>query len=90
MSTLPDRRRDPERKTDPLFFPTLLTESQVASRLAVSPRTLQMWRLKGGGPPFVKMGSAVRYRPDDIEHWVSDNLRAHTADPGPGTPRRGR
>lgn len=64
-------------------IPVLLTEAQVAERLAISPRTLQMWRFKGGGPRFVKVGVAVRYRPEDIADWLSRQTRTSTADPGP-------
>lgn len=75
--------RDPERRAELHPFPSLLTEDQVAEGLAMSSRTLQMWRLKGGGPPFVKLGAAVRYRPCDVEEWVRENTRVHTSDPGP-------
>jgi len=61
----------------------LLTEAQVADRLAISPRTLQMWRYKGGGPRYIKIGSAVRYRPMDVDSWLERQTRASTSDPGP-------
>jgi len=37
-------------------------ENQAETFLGVSVRTLQAWRVRGGGPPFVKMGRAVRYQ----------------------------
>ena len=39
-----------------------LNENQAANLLGVSVRTLQAWRVRGGGPAFVKMGRAVRYQ----------------------------
>src|SRR5262245_38424398 len=39
-----------------------LKENQAAKLLGVSPRTLQAWRLRGGGPPYLKIGRAVRYQ----------------------------
>jgi predicted DNA-binding transcriptional regulator AlpA len=61
----------------------LLTEKQTAERLALSVRTLQGWRVSGGGPPFVKMGGrCVRYRARDIERWLEERLRASTSDSG--------
>jgi predicted DNA-binding transcriptional regulator AlpA len=39
-----------------------LTENQAAEFLGMSVRTLQAWRVRGGGPPYVKIGRAVRYR----------------------------
>lgn len=38
------------------------TEMQAASFLNVSVRTLQAWRIRGGGPDFVKHGRLVRYQ----------------------------
>jgi len=51
----------------------LLTTTQAANQLAVSPRTMEDWRLRGGGPPFVKLGSrCVRYRMEDLEQFIAD------------------
>ena len=49
----------------------LLTTVQAAAQLAISPRTLEDWRLKGGGPSLVKLGvRCVRYRPEDLDKFV--------------------
>ena len=61
----------------------LHTEQQEAARLGVSRRTLQAWRVRGEGPPFVKLGRAVRYDPNAVDSWVDTRTRAHTADTGP-------
>jgi predicted DNA-binding transcriptional regulator AlpA len=37
--------------------------------LGVSRFTVRSWRLKGTGPRFLKMGRAVRYRPEDVEEY---------------------
>jgi len=63
----------------------LLNETQVADQLAISPRTLQMWRYKGGGPRYLKIGAAVRYRPEDVEDWLEQQVRVSSSDPGPQT-----
>jgi len=67
----------------PPAIPVLLTEAQVADGLNISPRTLQQWRYKGGGPRYSKVGSAVRYRPEDVAAWLAQQTRCSTADPGP-------
>jgi len=46
-----------------------LTDIQVAARLGVSRFTVRSWRLKGVGPRFLKMGRAVRYRPEDVQEY---------------------
>lgn len=66
--------------TDP---DALFTESQAAAFLKFTPRALQMWRYRGGGPQFVKISSrAVRYRRRDLLEWVEARLRTSTADTG--------
>lgn len=51
-------------KNDRTF--ALLRERDVAARWIVSLRTLQRWRAEGAGPPFVRLGGAIRYRMTDI------------------------
>lgn len=60
----------------------LLTERAAADLLAVSPRTLQAWRIRGGGPRYVKIAAAVRYRPEDLAAFIDSETRRHTADTG--------
>ena len=49
----------------------LLTETDVAARLKVSLASVRRWRLEKRGPVFVKVGACVRYRPEDLESWVT-------------------
>ena len=51
----------------------LLTEKDVAKVLCVSTRTLQAWRVKGMGPPYLHAGSAVRYHPEILAAWIKAN-----------------
>lgn len=53
----------------------LLTERQVAELLEVSIRTLQAWRMQNDGPPYIKVGFAVRYDPADLEEWLQARKR---------------
>jgi len=54
-----------------VFMLNLLTESDVAERLRVSLALVRRWRLNRRGPTFVKVGALVRYRPEDLDSWVS-------------------
>jgi predicted DNA-binding transcriptional regulator AlpA len=56
----------------------LATEAQVALLLQLSVRTLQAWRVRGGGPRFVRAGRAVRYRHRDILAWMEARTAAST------------
>jgi hypothetical protein len=49
----------------------LITEHEVSKRLNVSVASLRRWRLLKRGPAFLKVGSLVRYRPEDLEEWLS-------------------
>lgn len=57
----------------------LLTEAQAADFLNLSIRTLQAWRVRGGGPLFVRLGRSVRYRRADIQSWLDANALPHTS-----------
>ncbi|MBC6970911.1 MAG: helix-turn-helix domain-containing protein [Bryobacterales bacterium] len=50
---------------------TLLTEEEVAKRLHVSLASIRRWRFERRGPQFIKVGSLVRYRPEDLESWLA-------------------
>lgn len=60
-----------------------LTEVQLAESLMISIKTLQRWRLEGGGPPFIKISRrCVRYRIDDVHEWMNKKLRENTLEDG--------
>lgn len=68
---------------DPDYLDRMLTEDEAAGFIGFSIRALQGWRVKGGGPYFVKIGGkAVRYRRRDLIAWAETNLRRHTSDQG--------
>ena len=54
--------------TEPAF-----TETELALRWNISPKTLQRWRCEGVGPPYIKLSKAVRYPVDDIVAYEQAN-----------------
>lgn len=63
---------------------SLLLPSEVAAILGVSVRTLEGWRLRGGGPGFVRISvRACRYRRSVLLAWISAREKKSTSDPGP-------
>ena len=49
---------------------SLLDEHEVARITGLSVATARRWRLLKEGPRYLKIGSAVRYRPEDISAWL--------------------
>lgn len=61
----------------------MLTTRQVAERLGVSPRTVQDWRYRGGGPPGVALGrKTVRYSEAELETWLAEKRDQEAARDG--------
>ena len=58
----------------------LLSEKEAADVLQVSPGTLSVWRCTGRyALPFVKIGSKVRYRRENLQKWLESRVRANGA-----------
>jgi predicted DNA-binding transcriptional regulator AlpA len=49
----------------------LLTEHDVARITGLSVASVRRWRLLRQGPKYLKLGSAVRYRSEDITVWLA-------------------
>jgi excisionase family DNA binding protein len=60
----------------------LMKQKEAAELLGVSGRTLEGWRLHGGGPLYVKVGRSVRYRLSDLNAWIEQRVRTSTSDNG--------
>ena len=58
--------------TSPALGEALLPPREAASILRVEVETLADWRFHRIGPPYVKTGRLVRYRPSDLEQWIRD------------------
>ena len=63
----------------------LLTVSEAARWAKVSESFLNKARLTGSGPHFIRLGRAIRYRPEDLESWArgsaADSATEHGARP---------
>ena len=58
----------------------LLNENEAAEILGFSVFALRNWRVRGGGPQFVKISRrSVRYRPQDLNNWITSLLRSNTS-----------
>jgi len=50
---------------------TLLNEYDVARITGLSVASVRRWRLLRQGPRYLKIGAAVRYKPEDISAWLA-------------------
>jgi hypothetical protein len=57
---------------------TCLTQTDLARRWTISPRTLERWRWVGENPVYMKIGGRVVYRLDDILAFEQAQLRQNT------------
>ena len=48
----------------------LLTAAELSALIKVKEETLERWRMRGQGPPYIKLGKLVRYARADIAEWV--------------------
>jgi hypothetical protein len=69
---------------DPSRANVVLDTRAAAAFLGVSPRTLEGFRVRGGGPRYTKVGRAVRYRIESLQEYLRQQERASTSDPGRG------
>ena len=49
----------------------MLDEKKLADLLGVSLACVRRWRFENRGPRFVKLSTAVRYRPEDVQAWIA-------------------
>ena len=56
----------------------ILTTREAAALLTLSPSMLQRYRVKGGGPRYLQIGSTVRYARVDLLEWVLTKRRDGT------------
>jgi len=80
--------RRSEQRTPPLqstLIPArdrdcLLTTEETAELLRLSVSWLAKARMRGDGPPFVKLGGSVRYVESSVVRWMRAQQRLSTTD----------
>lgn len=53
----------------------VLTRKEVASRLKIREQLLRDWAYQRFGPPFIKVGTLVRYPLDKLIQWEQENTQ---------------
>lgn len=71
MKTTEHEVQTPPATLEPIATDTLLTTKMLADKILVSSRTLEGWRVKGGGPKFTKVGMfRIAYQWGDVLDWL--------------------
>jgi len=77
-SNLPQRTAGLESGDD---AEQLLRQEEAALLLGVSPRCLENWRYRGGGPAWVSYSTrCIRYRKSDLQKFVQERVKTNTSD----------
>lgn len=58
----------------------VLSETELAHRWGVSPKTLQRWRTEGRGPKYLKLSKRVTYPLDAITEYEHCALHVSTSE----------
>jgi excisionase family DNA binding protein len=58
----------------------LLPTTEAASRLHMSPRTLERMRSEGTGPAYIKAGRRVLYAEEQLAAWLNERIVSSTAE----------
>jgi excisionase family DNA binding protein len=82
MSTLRPSPALPRSCEQDSQFRAYLTQSEVATLLRLSPRTLERHRLAGTGPAYMKLGRRVVYRRENVDAWAAANTFTSTSEAG--------
>lgn len=53
----------------------LLNPPKLAEQLGVPEKTLAVWRSRGLGPKYLKVGRHARYRQSDVDTWLTAQER---------------
>ena len=52
-----------------------LNTREAAAWAGLKPGTMATYRVRGGGPPFLRLDGLVRYTLEDLEAWLADRRR---------------
>jgi hypothetical protein len=67
--------------TNKQYEDVLRTTPEAATQLKVKTATMEAWRVRGGGPEYVRLSArAIRYRQSDLDRFIRDRTRTSTSE----------
>jgi predicted DNA-binding transcriptional regulator AlpA len=64
----------------PTAIPTLMTPNEAAEILKVSLSWLAKARMRGDGPPYIRVGRSIRYAEAALIQWMKSRQRSSTSE----------
>lgn len=71
----PEERLIPPPPPPPEEPQEYLTNAEAARLAGLAPGTLEAWRRRAGGPPFIRLGRRVIYKRSDVVEWLDGKRR---------------
>lgn len=80
MQQITQSHQPKKHEATPPFDPCWDTPTS-AAYIGMKPGTMEVWRVSGRGPRYIKYGrnGAVRYRKSDLDAWIAEQTRQHTS-----------
>ena len=68
-----------DTREDRDYLDRLMNENEAAEFLSYTTRALQNWRVRGGGPHYIKVSArSIRYRKRDLIAWVEERTYSNS------------
>jgi len=64
----------------PNYHECLLTPREASAFLRVSESWLAKARMRGDGPPYVKIGRSIRYAERHLQQWMTSRMHLSTSE----------
>lgn len=61
--------------------PEVTTSKGAAEMMGIAVATLNTWRCRGGGPPYLKIGKRVIYRIEDVRAYMDARVMKKCGEP---------
>jgi predicted DNA-binding transcriptional regulator AlpA len=74
------KRAEPPLESRSARIERLLTPRDAATILRLSPSWLAKARMRGDGPPYVKLGRSIRYSEGALAQWMKSRQRLSTSE----------
>lgn len=60
-------------------FPAFGTTRDLAELVQKPESSVRHWRQQGTGPAYFRLGKSVRYRREDVESWIAEQIQREPA-----------